>query len=1748
MRKYVLLLLVLTTGALLQAQVRYIFRNSSAVNQQSYADDEIYIYTQLAMPGMNGYFNTGTQTWENINNAPNMAGPNGGNYTDANARLDQLPVNADGQYYLDLPQGSTGRIYIGFGGQVYTWGANNPLLDAPGNPNYYTKIETIELTIGGQIFTNTSRVDRYAYPIGEELYCNNGAYYDKVGETVTHEQVIAKWKLFANDEFQNAYDPVRDIIEQMGHASYFQEGNPGNDYFDEFIDELFVYFSTRTLRAEWRGEERTGTVVGNQLIWSDGTVFNRDEFHLEDIVGGVGAFNQGTGQILGVCFNRGVIQLTEDLQVWDDEDNYFQNPVKNDYTHFFHSDFVSHNAQTYALAYDDVFDYSSTQSCQGTPDSVVIWLGGYGTEHVQVLSDVYITPLDPEVDQYRTIDLGVMGLDQGLIDFEIPDDAVVSWTIVNPNGQEENGLIDEDGTFGPTDVRGDYEVTVSVSTGGETFEATTTVTVNQAGTTGEVCTGPAGDRADYQLEVIGSRVYLTLIPNDAWVDGGYARLHYGATNDLGDMPANVIIPNQAYHLNGFFMGEEVYFYLFSELNGGTTVGNPEHIESIGTCQGLEILEEIISISSTENVNIDVSESYQVPLSGATNKGNTVDFPDALFVEDIVYSGLGVDALGLFTPVNGSGVYPIEIEYDGILIEITITVTGDDCESEIEIENQEVCVGEVLEISLPNGPFSNVAWTGDGATFLRTTDEEVVQFIHDEAGIYLLEVSAIDGSGCDASGSFEVEVKNLPELTLPVVEDQCLGGDVIELVYVQASVDIEGGTYTWSTNVSPVPLDASQAIFAPLEEGVVTVSLEYTVDGCSSPLMSTDINVVEGEKLSITYSYETTCAEGEIMTPTVSYDGGTFEAYPTTDALNAQGAFDPSLAPAGDYLIIYDYSGTTCPAIADSFLLTINDQSSIDFTGFPSEACESELLDLPELVAGGVYTGLGVDNGTLDASVLNTETASILFTYTDTTTSCGVDSVLEISLTPAPELSGETQNISANVSEQELPEFCSTSDFTNWYNDASITDFLAQQRCLAVNFEDADDDGFMDVGTYTIYAVANDGSCSGDTAEFILTVDECLGIDLPASVSICEGGSESILISDTDLSNITFEGTGETYLTEESEGEFLFSSTTAGEYEISFSGERADGCVASGTLTLIVDEKPVVELFIDESVCENAEAITLEASPLGGLFSGEGVTNGVFDPLLVSTSNSVELSYEYTDPSTGCVADRASIDVSIIRITAPEALTLQALSSGISNQDELPELCSEGIENWYNGANDLLVSASCYSFDFIDLDNNQTMDAGTYTVYSAIAQEGCVSELTEHRLIVTDCETETPIVSFAEVRTCEGEELPVLSLQNVGDNYEWTIVQNSSVIGRSSTIDLNDFTEVLLPGNSYDLSVSFEQMSSTGEACRGLSSSVSILIDPLPTVEILGEEDYCSAETVSLSAFSNENDLSYQWSTNDDSESITFEAVEDTEVLVFVTNNEGCEASESKKIHVHELDDYELLSVDTILCDGETTTLSFSSVVADDVTIRWYRNTELLSFTEDEIIVDAEGVYHAEFENEYACTSISSSIDILEETVQFEAYATKDTVALEESFALIATSANLDLQYLWQSDSDVFEGEEIELTIEAPTSFVVTATGSRCNASDTIDVVVLEPVKIPNGFSPNGDGKNDTWEIPGLKFSEEIDLVIIDRLGHVVFEASDYETYWDGINKNGDELNTGTYFYRISVMGEEDYSGDVTIIR
>lgn len=148
-------------------------------------------------------------------------------------------------------------------------------------------------------------------------------------------------------------------------------------------------------------------------------------------------------------------------------------------------------------------------------------------------------------------------------------------------------------------------------------------------------------------------------------------------------------------------------------------------------------------------------------------------------------------------------------------------------------------------------------------------------------------------------------------------------------------------------------------------------------------------------------------------------------------------------------------------------------------------------------------------------------------------------------------------------------------------------------------------------------------------------------------------------------------------------------------------------------------------------------------------------------------------------------------------------------------------------------------------------------------------------------------------------------------------------------------------------------------------------------------------------------------------------------------------------------------------------------------------------------------------------------------------------------------------------YSWDFDDGSATSNSVNATHAFPSTgsgeylVILTAKnsiGCMDTASVKITVTAPDPIyEVPNVFSPNDDGKNDTFQLINPENIAETSITIFNRWGNIVFENMSFNFIWDGkttITK--DKCSAGVYFYKLKIIGlngkEMNEQGYVHLIR
>ena len=100
----------------------------------------------------------------------------------------------------------------------------------------------------------------------------------------------------------------------------------------------------------------------------------------------------------------------------------------------------------------------------------------------------------------------------------------------------------------------------------------------------------------------------------------------------------------------------------------------------------------------------------------------------------------------------------------------------------------------------------------------------------------------------------------------------------------------------------------------------------------------------------------------------------------------------------------------------------------------------------------------------------------------------------------------------------------------------------------------------------------------------------------------------------------------------------------------------------------------------------------------------------------------------------------------------------------------------------------------------------------------------------------------------------------------------------------------------------------------------------------------------------------------------------------------------------------------------------------------------------------------------------------------------------------------------------------------------------------CGQIESINSFYVEACELPNIITPNNDNLNDYLFTHFAVVYSDVSLTILNRWGTKVYETNNYDNSWNGVDKNGNPLKNGTYYYILTYNnGDSFLNGTVQIL-
>ncbi len=358
---------------------------------------------------------------------------------------------------------------------------------------------------------------------------------------------------------------------------------------------------------------------------------------------------------------------------------------------------------------------------------------------------------------------------------------------------------------------------------------------------------------------------------------------------------------------------------------------------------------------------------------------------------------------------------------------------------------------------------------------------------------------------------------------------------------------------------------------------------------------------------------------------VNLTGGVFSG-PGVNGTN----FDPIAAGIGTHVLSYTYTTSGGCTIIKNDTTIVEPGVTTSHPQIPPLCLGSAPIPLVGgLPVGGTYAGVGVVNNTFIPDSAGLGTHAVVYEYTN---AGGCSDTTQIQVVV---LSGVTASLST------LPDACLSGGLVTLTGGTPIGGAYAGVGVDTVN--GTFDPTLAGAGTHIITYTATNGVCvSSDTSSITVLPNPNVTLSLGFG-SVCTGAAAVTLSGGMPMGG-TYAGPGVTGTT------FDPAIAGVGTHNISYTFTDSAGCTESDTNTIQVTGSISVTLNDSSNICSSASPFMLNlGTPVGGVYSGNGVFNNMFDPSVTGTGT---FSVYYTYDTNGCTgADSALLTV----VQAPQVV-------------------------------------------------------------------------------------------------------------------------------------------------------------------------------------------------------------------------------------------------------------------------------------------------------------------------------------------------------------------------------------------------------------------------------------------------------------------------------------------------------------
>ena len=544
---------------------------------------------------------------------------------------------------------------------------------------------------------------------------------------------------------------------------------------------------------------------------------------------------------------------------------------------------------------------------------------------------------------------------------------------------------------------------------------------------------------------------------------------------------------------------------------------------------------------------------------------------------------------------------------------------------------------------------------------------------------------------------------------------------------------------------------------------------------------------------------------------------------------------------------------------------------------------------------------------------------------------------------------------------------------------------------------------------------------------------------------------------------------------------------------------------NNTLTFSGDDGYDTYIWTDENgnVIANTKEVTVTGS---GVYTGTQRRTGCTETIRIVTVLGLDVTVTPSDAL--CKDSNGNVDVTVNE--ASSSYTFELFQGG-------------------NMINSIVKTLNNHVFTNLDI--------GDYEVRSTNA-DGCFDvssfSISEPTLLTSTSQ------KLYNITTCNGEILSgSLEASGAGGTppYEYSIDG-----GQSYQVE-NYFA--VSTEKSYDITV---------RDAHGCTSITSVLVGFDPEIEYtIAEEDIiCVGDNDGRIGIDLTNDQGYTvtYSMDDTTyqTSPNFAGLEKGSYDLYIKKENAFHSCVSQRsIEVEQLIYLELTAETDFSCEGASNIIiaSVDPIYQDDV-----------NYILDGSLTQSSGIFEnvtkgkhtvSVTHKEYGCTDAPIEV-MVEEYVPITFDVLETNI---NEYTVIASGGEPGYEYSFDSDDDYSANNILDLKSTRETrDYVFYVRDQRgCVLERTIFLEFLD-IEIPDFFTPQGDGINDTWYPINIEIYPDITVKIFDRYQRLIASYEGNTRSWDGLYKSK-PLPSGDYWYVVRLNESADnreFKGNFSLVR